>query len=292
MATFDRLFEMDWDEFYGLVLDQASNEEWLWKYDTLEERLRVLEEAHYLFGQYDEFSCMETCLRKHIAGVAKRKELYGCAEDVHQGYVAGHNEAHNSLESHWFGIMLRAKNKKFNFEREIERNNQGISEALSYIPLMGRVTYSDFESFVDSFCRALNIQVESTKALGTATRLLVYKRPDYFVSFNGASEKMLSQVYTRSSVPKVSVDPFLKDYWRKVIAPIIGTRWWDSSEPESKNGLEARVWRCRAAILDVLFYEPEELHPTRSPKIDDVSERLERYLESRSWNGSTRITQV
>ena len=48
----------------------------------------------------------------------------------------------------------------------------------------------------------------------------------------------------------------LDDYWEKVVQRIINSNWWNSPEP--KDELERRIWRCRAAFLDVKFYEPKQ----------------------------------
>lgn len=45
-------------------------------------------------------------------------------------------------------------------------------------------------------------------------------------------------------------------YWDEVIERIMDSPWWNSPRPNDET--EGAVWDGRAAMLDVIFYEPEK----------------------------------
>ena len=110
-------------------------------------------------------------------------------------------------------------------------------------PLVGEVTEEHFDRF-----RALFRDAFQGSDLATATRLLAMKRPDYFVCLDSKNRDGLCKAFGISK--NVSLD----NYWPKIVARIIDSAWWNAPEPP--EGLERRIWRCRAAFLDVRFYEP------------------------------------
>jgi hypothetical protein len=52
----------------------------------------------------------------------------------------------------------------------------------------------------------------------------------------------------------------LENYWERIILPIMQTEWWGSPMPDDE--IEARIWRGRAALLDVVYYD-RQVHETR-----------------------------
>jgi hypothetical protein len=52
----------------------------------------------------------------------------------------------------------------------------------------------------------------------------------------------------------ISKNVSLDNYWPKIVERIVDSAWWNAPEPP--EGLERRIWACRAAFLDVRFYEP------------------------------------
>lgn len=72
------------------------------------------------------------------------------------------------------------------------------------------------------------------------------KRPDYFVCLNDKNNRKLREEF---EIPK-KID--LERYWSEVVERLTDTPWWNSPEPEVE--FEKRIWRCRAAFLDVRFY--------------------------------------
>lgn len=153
--------------------------------------------------------------------------------------IAGLAET-EELPWRWFGSM----SGHFYFPGAIN-NNQLISDALDETPLVGGVTQDHFERYVAILRTAFE-----KAGRGTATRLLAFKRPDYFVCLDEMNRRKLCEEF---EIPK---SVMLDDYWEKVVQRILDSNWWNSPEP--KNELERHIWRCRAAFLDVKFYEPKQ----------------------------------
>jgi HKD family nuclease len=187
------------------------------KEHSIERRLDVLEQARGFFGDHNQFDQMEGTTRKLIAGFSKTK----------------------TLDWGWFGSMKGAGN----FKKAINDNNKLVSDALDEIPLHGEVTPHDYDRFLRLFRRAF----ENT-GIATATRLLALKRPDYFVCLDSKNRRKLCETF------QISQSVNMDDYWEQVVQRILDSNWWDSPEPQ--GALEKRIWNCRAAFLDVLFYDP------------------------------------
>ncbi|QDU88399.1 hypothetical protein Pla175_17750 [Pirellulimonas nuda] len=183
----------------------------------LEGGLAVLEEARRLFAQHDHFSDMPVDVRKGIAGIMRTEEL----------------------DWLWFGSMRGAGY----FKEAIGLNNSVVSEALDTIPSTGAVTQSDYDRFAATYANAFQ-----DAGVATGTRLLAIKRPDYFVCFDSKNRKALCKTF------EIPQDVRLESYWDRIVARITETNWWNDTPPT--DPLQRRVWQCRAAFLDVLFYEP------------------------------------
>jgi HKD family nuclease len=185
---------------------------------TTEGRLAVLEEAHRLFENYPHFSDMSDEERKSIAGFGRSKQL----------------------DWLWFGSMRAAGL----FKQAINENNHQVSEALDEIPLSGEVTQEHFDRYLYLFRNAFE-----NSGIATATRLLAMKRPDYFVCLDSKNRDSLCEEF------KIPKNIALDGYWAKVVERITDSNWWNSPEPQ--DAFEKRIWKCRAAFLDVRFYKPE-----------------------------------
>ena len=185
---------------------------------TTEGRLTVLEEAQRLFSTHSHFNKMIESDRKGIAGFGRIKHI------------------------DWllFGSMKGAGY----FKQAINSNSETISLALDEIPLTGEVTHEHFARYLKHFRQSFD-----NSGIATATRLLAMKRPDCFVCLDSRNRRQLCEAF---DIPK-SID--LDDYWDKVVQRIIDSNWWNAPEP--KQPLERRIWKCRAAFLDVRFYEPK-----------------------------------
>lgn len=202
------LFVANWNSYFKLVrLDE---------HHTIEGRLAVLEEANRLFTSHTHFSEIDQESRKGIAGFKKTEKL----------------------DWLWFGSMKGAGY----FKQAVLQNNNDISDALDEIPLYGAVGRDDFNRFVERFRGAFK-----NAGMATGTRLLSFKRPDYFVCFDSKNKSKLCEAF--ETPQNVTLD----DYWDRVVARVADTNWWNSPPPS--DPLQKRIWNCRVAFLDVLFYE-------------------------------------
>ena len=184
---------------------------------TTEGRLAVLEESRRLFTVHRHFSNMSDEERRGIAGFGRTEQL----------------------DWLWFGSM---KGAGF-FKQAINENNPQISAALDEIPLAGDLTQDHFDRYLNLFRNAFE-----NSGTATATRLLAMKRPDYFVCLDSKNRDKLCEEF------EIAKGVDLDDYWQTVVERLTDSNWWNSPEP--RDELEKRIWKCRAAFLDVRFYEP------------------------------------
>jgi len=206
------LFVADWPEYYRSVKEDNQH--------TTEGRLAVLEEARQLFTNHGEFHKFSDKERKQIAGFEEKQT--------------------DGLDWLWFGSMVGHGY----FKQAVNQNSREMSDALDEIPLSGAVTETSYKEYVKKIRRAFR-----NAATATATRLLAFKRPDYFVCLDSKNKRKLCEAFG------ITQSVGLDDYWEKVVARITDSNWWNSPEPE--DGLEKRIWKCRSAFLDVRFYEPD-----------------------------------
>ena len=185
---------------------------------TTEGRLAVLEEARRLFTVHTHFNDMSDEARRGIAGFGRTEQL----------------------DWLWFGSMKGAGY----FKQAINDNNPQISAALDEIPLTGEVTQDHFDRYLSIFRNAFE-----KSGIATATRLLAMKRPDYFVCLDSKNRDKLCEEF------EIAKGVDLDGYWEKVVERLTDSNWWNSPEPQ--DALEKRIWKCRAAFLDVRFYEPD-----------------------------------
>ena len=115
-----------------------------------------------------------------------------------------------------------------------------IGAALDLIPLHGDVPSALIEKVLNRLTSLKGVQI------GVASRLLVAKRPDIFVSVNNGSKPQLSQLIGVKNIQSV------KQYMA-LLQRVWSTQWYRSPEPQTKR--ERSVWRSRAALLDAALYE-------------------------------------
>ncbi len=190
---------------------------------TLEERCKILNLARKAFEKTKKISDMEIGVRQTIAGVRNDYyHNYGC-----------------------FGIMDRA----YFYKNAINNNNPHLSNALDEIPLNGAVTQEHYNKYIAQFKKAF----PNRKGDGRAgvSRLLALKRPDYFVCIN---EKNAVSLGRDIGIPPIVRKQYDR-YWEEVIERIIDSVWWN--EPRPEKGLASQIWDGRAAMLDVIFYNPK-----------------------------------
>lgn len=212
------ILNMTWDEFLRNVSED--------KHHSIDRRLMVLKEAQRLFRLHGSLEHMEPADRKGIGGFRN-------GDDIPWG---------------WFGSMRGAGV----FKNLINQSPRGISNALDQIPLDGQVTQEDYLEFVERFVQAFPLNKEGEPArhgLGTATRLLAMKRPDYFVCLDEANRTRLLDAF---GVKMTSHD--YEGYWDKVIERLKLAAWWNARRPPKSK--DAGVWDGRVAMLDAIYYEP------------------------------------
>lgn len=183
----------------------------------LQSRLDVLARAEELFREHGSFALIPQQGRAGIAGFRRDPGL----DWLCFGSMKGHGK----------------------FKQAVNANNADLSKALDEIPLDGPVTREHFEAY-----RARFVSAFEKSGVATGTRLLAYKRPDVFLCLDSRNRVQLCEAF---GIPK-SVR--FEQYWDRVVARILDSRWWNAAQPE--DALERRLWRARAAFLDVRFYEP------------------------------------
>jgi HKD family nuclease len=209
---------LGWPDFVRSIQDQDTHE--------FADRLKVLNGARKIFATHESFAGMATPVRKRIAGTTTTKEM---AED--------------GFDWQYFGGM----GSNGGFSSTVINNPMKISLALDAIPLQGAVTRDHYEAFVEQFVRAFKGAVSYNK-LGTGSRLLSMKRPDFFVGINGPNQEGICEQF---GVPASTTD--LRNYWDRIIEPMQLTPWWRSPRPE--DTFERDIWDGRAAMLDSLYYD-------------------------------------
>ncbi len=81
--------------------------------------------------------------------------------------------------------------------------------------------------------------------IGVASRLLVAKRPDVFVSVNNGSRTQLIRVYGKNIRTVDHYLEFLQSVW--------AMEWFRSARPDTPD--QQFMWDHRAALLDAVLYE-------------------------------------
>lgn len=194
-------------------------------YHKVDYRSSMLEIAHNLFEKKN-FAQMEITERKAIAGL----------KSDFMGYEWG-----------WFGSMQGAGK----FKQNVNNNYQFLSDCLDKIPLSGIITYEQYMAAVNTY---LNGDSENErKGLGTFTRLISMKRPDYFICVNKKNLATLCKDFgiIQAELTNKKYDIY-ENYWKQIIGRIQNSLWWNSPCPTDE--LEKQIWKGRAAMLDTIFY--------------------------------------
>lgn len=194
---------------------------------NLDGRLAILEQAASLFAQYVTFAQMTLSERKAITGT------YGSKED-----------RLGDLDWAWFGNMVG----QGDFKNLVNRSPRLLSAALDHIPVEGDVSEEQFQAFVQDFNRAFRNKTHKG-GVATASRLLVMKRPDFFVGVNKANRRGICDAF---GVAHTTLS--LENYWERIVIPMQSSAWWLQARPRGK--LTGRIWDNRAALLDSIYYEP------------------------------------
>ncbi|MFJ4050286.1 hypothetical protein [Pseudomonas hunanensis] len=209
-----------WTSFVeGVKNDSAHN---------LQGRLSVLERAANLFLEHDSFDVMPRPERKAIAGT-----------------YAANERGLDSIDWGWFGRM----SGQGDFKNLVNESPQLLSRALDYIPIDGELSEDNYHAFSQSFELAFRNKTHKG-GIATASRLLMMKRPDFFVGINDANKRGICDAF---GVAHSTLG--LGNYWERIIEPMHSSPWWIAPRP--RTTLAAKIWDNRAALLDSIYYVPK-----------------------------------
>ena len=190
----------------------------------LHQRLEVLSQARQLFARALSFANLNDVEQRCIAGMIKPSTL-------------------NGIDWGLFGRMSAFGR----YSPTLQQHAQQFSRALGHIPLQGEIRRENYDAYLTEFKQ---IPGASESWIGMGTRLLAMKRPDYFVCIDNANKFGLCDYF---SVPPTTMS--LDNYWDRIIAPMTTMPWWQAEMPD--NNLEQAIWMGRAAMLDAIYYDPE-----------------------------------
>lgn len=195
------------------------------KHHGIHKRLDVLKAARNLFQRHQTFKKMPIEGRQGIAGFLQ-------SEKISWG---------------WFGSMWGAGT----FKKIVNENPGAFSDALDRVPLVGKVTREDYIEFTELFISGFPIKngQRTRHGLGTATRLLAMKRPDYFVCLDGANRRGLFKDF---GITIANQD--YEGYWDEIVERLKIATWWNARRPT--EFFAEQIWNGRAAMLDAIYYVP------------------------------------
>jgi hypothetical protein len=216
-----------WPIFVGFIEQQAQ-------VHALEERLNLLDYVREL---------EETPL----AEMTELDRLAFAGKHTHK-----HNHTVYNFDSEWFASTKTAKV----FHTLLSKQASDFDQALSFIPLTGDVTPTQYQQFVNAYKKIFSCcttdKVNGEKApLAPATRLLAMRRPDQFIAITSAKIDVLCQ-----GLGIVKFNNFDFDsYWQDLIGTLRTFAWWHQSEPSDAR--ERKLWQARAILVDLFFYVDE-----------------------------------
>lgn len=215
------LATMSWEEFVKRVRRD--------KYHGFDKRIDLVREIQKMFARKGSFADLSDTEWKAVAG------LLGAAE--------ARTAKLDGFEWGWFGSMNRATE----FAKAVGLQAPSIAQAVDLIPRRGDITQAQFDQYVQTFKSALPTST-AANPIGTATRLLAMKRPDFFVCVDAGNKPGLSKAlaFRRTMLN-------LDNYWHWVIEPIRQAPWYNAPRP---SGPDVEVWDARAAMLDAIYYVP------------------------------------
>lgn len=204
------LMTMDWAQYLALVkADRIHN---------FNDRLELLSIVRKLFTRTPRFADMSQEERKAVAGM----------------------DSKIAKDAKWFGSMMGVGY----FQQAINNNNVHLSDALDKIPLTGEVNKAQYDAFIEEYVKAFP---NGRHGIGTSSRLLALKRPDYFVCVDSKNRDKLTDEF---DIRKSGLD--YERYWYEIIGRLIDTPWWKAPPPS--DPVDFQAWQGRAAMLDALFY--------------------------------------
>jgi len=207
-----KVMGMSWAQFFDLIRQDP--------FHGFEERCSLLALVQKGFQITPHF---------HEMGLGLRKTIAGLPTEFHEHWA-------------WFGSM----NGAGYFHQAVNNNNMHLSKALDQIPFEGSISREHYNAYLEEFLMAFP---NGRDGIGTASRLLSMKRPDYFVCFDSKNKEELCKDL---GIKRSGMN--YERYWEEIIERIMGSVWWDSPRPDDK--IAGMVWDGRAAMLDAIFYKP------------------------------------
>lgn len=216
------LVSMGWAQYVRAVRGSGHH--------NVDESLDLLQTAQSWISAARSFHKLTTPQRKAIAGIIGEQEK--ATDDI------------LNQDWGWFGSMRGAGA----FKNRIAENDRSLALAIDSIPQKGEVTREHFNRFARLFMKAFN---NSNRAGGvaTASRLLAMKRPDVFLCISNPN---ITAAAREMGFAKSTLS--LNNYWDRVVEVIRASNWYNADKPETTEG---RLWECRAAMLDAIFYRPD-----------------------------------
>lgn len=210
--TIDSL-ERTWDAYVALIRTQdrryLPSGFRLSLFDETNSYLAEFKRLEAAFARYPRFADMPDDLRKAAIGMGESSGLLGTMR------AAGY-----------------AKNVVYDRPEEVGR-------VLDTLPLQGPVTIDAARQCAEELTAIHGF------AIGVASRLLVAKRPDVFVSVNNGSRRALARIFGRNITTV--------DHYVDVLKAVWSTSWFRSDRPDDTPG--QLIWDRRAAIIDAALYE-------------------------------------
>jgi hypothetical protein len=222
------LLKMPWAEYLEKVLCD--------KYHGIDDRIGVLEASRRLFEERQTFNRMSIEERGGIAG-------FGGQDDVAWG---------------WFGSIFGAGV----FKNRVNANDNNLSRALDAIPLNGKVQKEDYLEFISAYKKAY--PTGRGHGLATATRLLMMKRPDYFVCFDSANRRGLSTAF---GISLYGHD--YERYWDSIIERILISEWWNSPRPRARPACKCGMVVSHSWTLCITSRNKAKVKP-KADRVDSV----------------------
>ena len=146
----------------------------------------------------------------------------------------------------------------------MESGDPNLDSALNCIPMHGNVSKHQFDEYSRNLSKAFP---NGNFGVASGTRLLCMKRPDFFLSVNGANIDALKAYFPGIRLKKVS-GQWQEPYWH-LIQALHSAPWFN--QPRPPGPFEAAIWNYRVAFVDVFVYnEWEKSHPTEMALINHL----------------------
>lgn len=184
------------------------------------------------------YSCYFEILRESQEIWWSGKKLSNMSRE-NRKYVAGTSFKN---EEAWLGDM----NPSGYFKNAINEKYEKLSEALDLIPMEGRVEKNLWDKFYSHYKKAFR-----NAGLGGASRLLVAKRPDLFLSKTSLNIKSISSLFR---IPESYLNDFDK-YYMLHNEEIWKCAWFYSPKPKTSDKNEIDSWNFRVALLDCILIQ-------------------------------------